>query len=142
MAIACVAGFVETLRRYQLLEEPQRRELTVELQRQSSDPRELARELVRRGWLTPFQVNQLFLGPYLLVERLGEGGMGEVFKARHRTLARTVALKVIRKECLDNPNALPRFQREIQAAAQLSHPNVVHAFDADQVEGTYYFAME
>src|SRR6266545_2763577 len=150
MAIASVASLVDTLRQHQLLEEPQRQEAVGGLQRQFADPRELARELLRRGWLTAYQINQLFLGretelvlgQYVLLERLGEGGMGQVFKARHRNLGRIVALKVIRKDYLNNPNALPRFRREIQAAAQLSHPNVVHAYDADQTGGTYFFAME
>ena len=73
------------------------------------------------------------LGPYVLLERLGEGGMGAVFKARHRNLGRVVALKVIRKDRLAQPEAVKRFQREIRAAAQLSHPNIVLAFDADEV---------
>jgi serine/threonine-protein kinase len=149
MATAGVAGLVETLSQAQLLEEEQRRQLP-ELSACIPEPVELARELMRRGWLTAYQVNQLFLGraaelmrgPYVLLERLGEGGMGQVFKARHRSLGRVVALKVVRKDCLNNPRALPRFQREIQAAAQLDHPNVVRALDADQADGTYFFAME
>src|SRR5207245_2837036 len=72
------------------------------------DARALARELVQRGWLTPFQVNQLFLGrgqdlllgSYVLLERLGEGGMGAVFKARNWKLGQVVALKVIKKASL------------------------------------------
>ncbi len=100
--------------------------------------------------MTPFQVNQLFqgranqlvLGSFLLLERLGEGGMGQVFKARHRKLARIVALKVIRKERLSHPDAVRRFRREIQAAAQLSHANIVLALDADEHDGTHFFAME
>jgi serine/threonine-protein kinase len=68
--------------------------------------------------------------------------MGRVFKARQKVLNRVVALKVIRKECLDNPKVNRRFQREILAAGQLSHPHIVRAYDADQVNGTYYIAME
>jgi hypothetical protein len=67
-----------------------------------------------------------------MLERLGECGMGQVFKARHRKLGRVVALKLIRKERLANPNAVKRFHREIQLAGQLNHPNIVLAFDADQ----------
>src|SRR5262249_45265123 len=55
---------------------------------------------------------------------------------------RVVALKVIRKEKLDKPEAVQRFYREVRAAAQLNHPNVVLAFDADEVGGTHFFAME
>ena len=68
--------------------------------------------------------------------------MGAVFKARHLKMNRLVALKVIRKELLANPDAIQRFEREVQAAAQLSHPNVVAAYDAAQVGDTHFFAME
>src|SRR5258706_384336 len=83
------------------------------------DPKSLAKELIQRDWLTPYQANQLLngkgheliLGSYILLERLGEGGMGQVFKARHRNLGRISAIKLIRKERLDNLNAVRRFQR-------------------------------
>src|SRR5205807_258975 len=150
MTLATCGGILDSLRRLQLVEEPQAREIAGLLQSGLDDPRELARELLRRDWLTAFQVNHLLkdithalvIGPYVLVHRLGEGGMGQVFKARHRTLGRVVALKLIREEALINPVTIPRFEREIQAAAQLTHPHVVRAFDAGQAEGTYYLAME
>jgi serine/threonine-protein kinase len=82
------------------------------------------------------------LGSYELLEQLGEGGMGQVYKARHRGLDRDVALKLIRKERLANPDSLRRFRREIRAVAQLSHPNIVHAFDADEANGTHFLVME
>ncbi|MDT9121230.1 protein kinase, partial [Escherichia coli] len=81
-------------------------------------------------------------GPYRLLERIGEGGMGQVFKARHEHLHRIVALKVIRKDKLSQPHALDRFRREARAAAQLSHPNIVTVYDASQTGGTQYLAME
>ena len=68
--------------------------------------------------------------------------MGQVFKARNWKLGRVVALKLIRKERLDNPDAVRRFQREIRAAAQLDHPNIVRACDADEVGGTHLLVME
>src|SRR5262245_54469804 len=68
--------------------------------------------------------------------------MGEVFKARHQNLDRIVALKVISKDKLENSTAIRRFQREVKAAAQLSHPNVVHAFDAAQVGERNMLVME
>jgi serine/threonine protein kinase/WD40 repeat protein len=141
--------FVDHVLENQLLDAVQREEF-VRLQATISDPRELARELLRREWLTAYQVNQLLqgktenlaVGPFLLLERIGEGGMGQVFKAKQKMLNRVVALKVIRKECLSNPRVILRFQREIRTSGAVSHPHIVRAFDADQVNGTYYIAME
>src|SRR5437879_6347227 len=135
MSLKTVADLVEVLLRYHLLEPAQLDALTQGPDSRFPDARALARELVQRGWLTPFQVNQLFLGrgqdlllgSYVLLERLGEGGMGAVFKARNWKLGQVVALKVIKKARLANPNAARRFHREIQAAAQLDHPNLVRA---------------
>jgi serine/threonine-protein kinase len=150
MALATCGDMVDNLRRLQLLDSPQQKELVETLPRRFEDPRDLARELMRRDWLTLFQVNHLLqncgeelqFGPYLLLDRLGEGGMSRVFKARHRTLGHCVALKVLRKEALTNPLAVPRFEREILVASRLQHPNVVRVFDAGQAADTYYLAME
>jgi hypothetical protein len=114
------------------------------------DGRALARELIVRDWLTPYQANQLLqgrgaellLGPYRLMDRLGEGGMGQVFKAHHVRMDRTVALKMISKSRVSNPMALARFYREVRAVAKLSHPNIVVAFEVNQVGETPYLAME
>ncbi|HEY7327633.1 MAG TPA: protein kinase [Gemmataceae bacterium] len=150
MSIASVASLLELLRQSPLLESEQMAELDRPSDGRFADARSLAAELLRRGWLTPYQVNQLFqgrgqqliLGSFVLLERLGEGGMGQVFKARHRKLGRIVALKLIRKERLDHPDAVRRFRREIEAASKLSHPNIVLALDADEVNDTQFFAME
>src|SRR5262249_57981786 len=75
-------------------------------------------------------------------DRLGEGAMGRVYKARHQVMNRTVALKIIRKERLTNEHAANRFYREVRAAAQLVHPHIVLAYDAGQVGDKYFFAME
>jgi serine/threonine-protein kinase len=115
-----------------------------------AEPKALAGELLRRGWLTAYQANHLLqgrerdlvLGSYVLLERLGEGGMGQVFKARNWKLGRTVALKLIRKERLENADAVRRFHREIRLTAQLSHPNIVLAYDADEVNGAHFLTME
>jgi serine/threonine protein kinase len=149
MPLANIDTFVDGLNQSHLLDAEQREEVA-RLQLKVGDSRELAQELLRRDWLTAYQVNQLLqgkgagltIGPFLLLERIGEGGMGQVFKARQKMLNRVVALKVIRKECLGNPKIIQRFQREIRAAGQLSHPHIVRAFDADQVNGIYYIAME
>jgi len=76
---------------------------------------------------------ELVLGPYLVLERLGSGGTGQVFKARHRRMERIVALKLIRQELLADPEVLARFYREIRLVSQLSHPHIVHAYDAGPV---------
>jgi serine/threonine protein kinase len=149
MPIGSVADLVDTVRNGRLLEPAQLRELSA-LEASFPDPQALARELVRRGWLTPYQVNALFqgrgrellLGSYVLLEKLGEGGMGQVFKARNWKLGQAVALKLIRKERLTNADAVRRFHREIRAVAQLSHPNVVRAYDADEIGGTHLLVME
>src|SRR6266853_4597306 len=141
--------FVEALSQSTVLPAESREQLPDLLQR-FENPRELAQELLRRGWLTAFQINliakgrgrELTLGPYVILERIGEGGMGQVFKARQTSLHRLVALKVIRPECLANQRVIRRFLREIHAASQLAHPNVVRAYDADQIDGAYYIAME
>ncbi len=83
------------------------------------------------------------LGDYQLVERLGAGGMGEVFKAVHLRMDRFVAVKVVKKEMLDSSQAMERFKREIKSAAKLSHPNIVLAYDAGEHEGKIpYLVME
>ncbi len=150
MAIQTLPEFVEAIRVAPLIDSGQLEILTQELAPAVSDPRALARELVRRNWATVYQVNQVLagrgrelqLGQYLLLERLGEGGMGQVFKARHRKMNRIAALKVMRRDKLNNNEAVRRFFREVQAAATLDHPNIVAAYDADEVDGTYFFAME
>lgn len=80
---------------------------------------------------------------YEILGELGRGGMGHVFKARQQRLNRIVALKIIRQERLaQDKEAIRRFEREARAAAQLSHPNIVVVYDADQVDGNYFIAME
>jgi serine/threonine protein kinase len=140
-ATLSVATLIETLRAGQFLDQEALAELTRHLQARFREPRSLAKELLQRNWLTPYQVNQLLfgrgtellLGPYLILERLGEGGAGLVFKARHQKLQRIVALKVLRKELLSDPDVLGRFYREIQIVSRLDHPNIVHAYDAGPI---------
>jgi serine/threonine-protein kinase len=149
MPAATLARLVDALSQSALLTSEQCASL-LELQQACRGARELAREVLRRGWLTAYQMNQvargrardLMLGSYTILERLGEGGMGQIFKARQSSLGRILALKVIRPQFLVNDRVVKRFLREIQAASQLSHPNIVKAYDADHIEGAYYIAME
>jgi serine/threonine protein kinase len=77
-----------------------------------------------------------------ILELVGRGGMGSVFKARQKSLQRTVALKIIRPEINAKPGFAERFVREARALAQLNHPNIVTVHDFGQVNGLYYLVME
>ncbi len=79
---------------------------------------------------------------YLILRELGRGGMGVVYQARHKDMNRQVAIKVINRSLLDRPNSLERFRREVQAAAQLSHRNIVIAYDAEQAGELNMLVME
>lgn len=81
------------------------------------------------------------IGRFKILELLGRGGMGEVYKAFDPTLQRTVAVKTVRPD-IDRPEYLDRMMREAQACARLSHPNIVTVFEAGQAEGVVYIAME
>lgn len=81
-------------------------------------------------------------GAYVLLSRIGAGGMGEVFKAQHRHMERIVAIKTLHGQTLDSPEAIRRFHREVKATAKLSHSNIVTAHDAGEVEGVHFLAME
>jgi WD40 repeat protein/tRNA A-37 threonylcarbamoyl transferase component Bud32 len=77
-----------------------------------------------------------------LIEEVGRGGMGVVYKSRETASGRTVALKVIRKERLSHPESVGRFRRESQAAARLAHPNIVLVYESDQAGELHYLSME
>jgi serine/threonine-protein kinase len=81
-------------------------------------------------------------GNYRLLRKLGEGGMGEVYLAEHQLLKRPCALKLIKAEAGADPTALARFEREVQAAARLAHPNTIEIFDYGHTDGTFYYVME
>ena len=115
-----------------------------------NDGETLARELVKHQKLTKYQAEQLHagnghtlvMGSYTILDKLGQGGMGMVLKARHRRMDRLVALKVMAPAAMKSPDAVKRFHREVQAAAKLTHPNIVIAFDADEANGTHFLVME
>lgn len=114
------------------------------------DSSAFAERLVQDGLLTGYQAKRiaggesdtLLIGPYVVLDVLGTGGMGCVYRAEHRAMRRAVALKVIAQHKLGNPEMVQRFEREVRAAARLDHPNIVTAFDAGDVDGTHYLAMQ
>jgi eukaryotic-like serine/threonine-protein kinase len=109
----------------------------------------LAVQLVKEGMLTEFQARRLLggkkslvFGRYLLLDHIGIGAMGRVFKARHRLMDRVVALKVLSPSRASAKNAVARLLQEMKIVGLLDHPNVVRAFDADQHDNSPYIVME
>ena len=150
MAITSCHALIQALRRLELLAPDQFAQLVRAARLPKATPRTLARAMLRRGWLTVFQINQLLaghgrdlvFGPYHVLDRLGQGGQSTVFKARHTKLEWIVALKVIRAELLASSETKRQFLQEMEAMAGLDHENIVQFCDADQAGETYYCAME
>ncbi len=117
---------------------------------EGNDGRKLARRLVREGTLTTFQARRLLkgkkrglvFGRYILLDHIGQGARGQVFKARHSLMDRVVALKVVLPDAHLSKRAVQRFFREMQIVGRLDHPNVVRALDADEQERCPYIVME
>ncbi|MBF8257475.1 MAG: Serine/threonine protein kinase [Anaerolineales bacterium] len=82
------------------------------------------------------------VGPYRIIEQLGQGGMATVHKAYHAALDRYVAIKVLHPAFLQDPNFLKRFQREAKAVARLEHPNIVPVYDFAEHAGQPYLVMK
>ncbi len=116
----------------------------------AADGTGLAQALVEAGILTPFQRDELLssrpeklrVGNYDVLDKLGTGGTGTVFKARHRRMKRVVALKVLARTLCKDRTFVQRFQREVETIAQLSHPNIVMAYDADEADVGHFLVME
>jgi serine/threonine protein kinase len=134
IVLPSVTELLDALDRSHLLDQSRSDQLREGVSPRFSDPEALGQELIRLGWLTSYQLEQiaagrgeeLVLGQYVVLDLLGEGGMGQVFKARHRRLDRIDALKVIRPRFADQPEVLRRFLREARAAARLHHPHRQH----------------
>ncbi len=117
---------------------------------QSSTTLALAERIVADGKLTSYQVSvilkasddPLLIDRYVILDTLGVGGMGVVFKALHKAMDRVVALKLLPADAVDSREKVERFQREARAAARLSHPNIVTVHDAAESNGSHFLAME
>ena len=140
--------FIDGLRKSGLIDEKELHRLVVTSA--AEDPDSFAKELVEQDALTAYQARALsrgrwkglVLGNYVIVEKLGKGGMGQVYKARHDLMGRTVCLKVLRSVGRRSPEVVERFRREIKTHSALSHPNFVVAHDADEAEGIQFLVME
>ena len=123
---------------------------TLPADKRPTDAEALAREMFKRGKLTKFQAQAIFqgktrglvVGNYVMLDKLGQGGMGQVYKARHKRMDRVVAIKMLPSTPNRSPEAVQRFHREVKAAAKLSHPNIVTAHDADEANGVNFLVME
>jgi CheY-like chemotaxis protein/tRNA A-37 threonylcarbamoyl transferase component Bud32 len=122
----------------------------IETDHPNSDAIGLAHSLTVVGALTGYQIDaigqgqtqNLRIGNYDILDRLGAGGMGTVFKARHRRMKRIVALKVLSSALSKDESFVRRFQREVETIARLNHPNIVMAYDADEAENGHFLVME
>ena len=140
--------FIDGLRKSGLIDEKELHRLVVTST--AEDAESFAKELVDDDTLTAYQARALsrgrwkglVLGNYVIVEKLGKGGMGQVYKARHDLMGRTVCLKVLRSVGRRSPEVVERFRREIKTHSALSHPNFVVAHDADEAEGIQFLVME
>ncbi len=147
--IGSVEAFVAALRSTPLLPDEQTN-LAISFASSFQDVQEYAKHLVRQKIISLYQAkkilanrtHELVIGSYVVVDKLGEGGMGKVYKAIQTRMKRLVALKVVKASLLKNEIALKRFQREMKAASSLTHPNIVRVFDADQIGDRYFLAME
>jgi serine/threonine protein kinase len=114
------------------------------------DVRAMMAHLFKRDRLTRYQLGKvlsgraadLFLGPYVITDRLGAGGMGKVYRGRDPATGREIALKVVRAALVENPTVRGRYNREVQTAKLLNHPNIVAVFDSGEANGRVYMAME
>ncbi len=150
MAIDSVPTLLAVFHRVQLLAPDQVAQIARDLAPLYEDPNDLADYLVEIDWLTAFQKQQLFdghwndliVGPYIVLDQLGEGGVSEVFKAWDTTRGRIVALKVLRQNLTSLDEAMRQFRRELETVPRLSHPNVIKTYDANCLGNMHYFAME
>jgi serine/threonine-protein kinase len=150
VVIDSVDTFLAVIRRVQIFAPEQVDEIERELVPHFSDPQALAQHLVRIEWLTSYQYEQLFagewemlaIGPYAVLDRLGAGGVSDVYKAWDTTRGRIVALKVLRTHLESKQSAVRQFERELEALPRLNHPNVIRTFEAHRLDSMFYFAME
>jgi serine/threonine protein kinase len=141
-------SFLHLLRESRLLSDDQLDQL--ERQVNTTDMTKLTAHLLESEWLTAYQLKRivegqprgLLLGQYRVLDELGEGGFGRVYKAVHGMMNRVAAVKVIAPKWAQNPSGRNLFLREVSAITRLTHPNIALAYDANQTDDMLWFAME
>ncbi len=120
---------------------------------QQNVKKRLGEILLEKGWLTAHQVQKVYeeqgkrgvhsqVAGYKIVQKIGQGAMGAVFKAQQISMDRTVALKILAPHYAQNERFVERFFREARAVAKLNHPNIIQGIDVGVSNGVHYFAME
>lgn len=150
MTITTADSLVTALRDSGLLTPAQLAAVAPDLSGLGGDTQSAMRHLVQSGLVTVHQLRkvvhgkqaELFVGPYVVVDKIGEGGMGKVYKARDGRTGRTVGLKVVRPHLLANPVVRGRYEREVKTARALKHKHVVEVFDDGRDGDRHYLAME
>jgi serine/threonine-protein kinase len=150
--VAVPPDLVPLIRQSGLLSDRQLEEVRAKILRHEypRDSPALAERLVADQLLTEFQASRLLqnkshgfiVGGYVVLDRLGQGSKGRVFKAQHKLMGRLVAIKVIAPHIANRASSIARFYREMRLLGRLDHPNVVRAFDADQVGDLLYIVTE
>ena len=144
--------FLELLRKSNLVEASRLEESVTKLQSAGlpEKPSQMAEVCFHEGLVTQFQAEQLLqgkwrrfsLGKYQVLEKLGSGGMGQVYLCEHKLMRRRVAVKVLPTSKASDPASLDRFYREARAVAALDHPNIVRAYDIDHDDKLHFLVME
>jgi serine/threonine protein kinase len=124
--------------------------LKIPQEKRPTKSEQLAKELVLANKLTKYQAAAIYqgkhkglvFGQYAVLDQIGAGAMGQVYKAQHRRMKRVVALKVLPTTALRSKDSVERFHREVHAAGKLLHPNIVAAYDADESDGVPFLVLE
>jgi serine/threonine protein kinase len=150
MQIDSAKSLIQALRASGLFDSEQLRVVIEDLDTVRGDIQTHLKYLVHKKRITVYQLRkvingkapELFIGSYVIMDKVGEGGMGKVYRAKQVLLDREVALKIVRPNLVANKLVRKRYDREVETASALHHTNIVSVFDAGEVAGRYYLAME
>lgn len=143
-------SFLDTLQLSKLVDTEKLNEVMAGFTGNTDDSQEVSQFLITQNIITDFQAKSLLagkhkglkIGPYIILKKIGAGGMGVVYLAEHQRMHRKVALKVLPEDRTHDKLALERFYREARSVAELDHPNIVKAHDVNEDAGIHYLVME